>query len=325
MSMLNNLPGDDEDDATWRDSDDDESQDEGGSTPRERPGRFDHERWLRRLDFVLQRHQFPTQRSFQRFFESEIHTREARELDEPLSIEEEAQELAFLGLEAEDDAAAENYARDAIALDPDCVDARVLLAFFVTDELDEQIWLLERAVDCGRWRFESARTGDPRDHYLQRLEAKPLQRALHSLSESLIEAGEETEAEKLLEECSQLPHEDEDQTKYLHVVFLVRTRRLVKARSVLEKMPADDLARGWLEVLERFLSNERDEAANLLRDLRPRNFWIEQYLSGDLPLPKDGDRAALSDEQDDAIWVAEIVRPAFGAHPDALVWIRGVG
>lgn len=311
----------DDEDEPWRDSGDDEDESEGEAAGA-RPGRFDHERWLRRLDFVLQKHEFPTTRSFQRFLESDAHKREAQLLDEPLSIEEEAQELAFLALEAEDDTAAENFARDAIALDPDCVDARVMLSFFVTDDLDEQIWLLERAVDCGRWRFESARTTDSRDHYLARIEAKPLQRALHSLAETLIEAGEDDEAEKLLEECTYLPHEDEDQTRYLYVVFLLRVGKHEKARHALDRLPADDLAREWLEVLERFLAGSKDDAAGLLRDVRAKNFWVEQYLTGETALPKDPERVGLSEEQDDAIWIAEIVRAAFVAHPDALEWMR---
>lgn len=318
---MQHFPGDDEEPEPWRDSGDDEEAGAGGEATA-RPGRFDHERWLRRLDFVLQRHEFPTTRAFQRFIESEQHKKEAQALDEPLSIEEEAQELAFLALEAEDDTAAENYARDAIALDPDCVDARVMLSFFVTDELDEQIWLLERAVDCGRWRFESARTTDQRDHYLARIEAKPLQRALHSLAETLIEGGEDDEAEKLLEECTYLPHEDEDQTRYLYVVFLLRVGKLEKARLALDRLPSNDLARDWLEVLERFLAGARDDASSLLRDSRAKNFWVEQYLTGDAAFPKENDRGVLSEEQDDAIWIAEIVRAAYMSHPEALEWLR---
>jgi hypothetical protein len=311
-------PRDDEE--TWRDPSDD--ADEGGARDEKpsRGARFDEERWMRRLDTVLQRHRFPTRRSFERFLESERHEREAEELDDAMSIEEEAQELAYLALESVDDEAAENHARDAIALDPDCVDARVLLAFLVTDDLDERIWLLERAVDCGRWRYESAKTDDLRDHYLQRIEARPLQRALASLAETLIEAGEEDEAEKLYAESVELPGETED-ANYAYVVFLLRFSRLVKARERIESLLTDDVGRAWCAILERFLSGERSEAEDLLHDARPRNFWVASYLTGEFDAKK-AELAELSDEQDDALWVASALRPAFEAHPEALEWLR---
>ncbi len=307
---------------SWRDPDDREDGD-SADEKMARPSRFDPERWLRRLDFVLQRHEFPTERSFRRFLESEVHQRNAEALDEVMTIEEEAQELAYLALEAEDDTTAETYARDAIALDPDCVDARVLLSFFTTDDLDERIWLLERAVDCGRWRFESAKTGDFRDYYLQRIEAKPLQRSLHSLAETLMEAGEEDEAEKLFEESSQLPLEEEDDVLYLCAAFMLRIGKLEKARHTIERLPVDDAARDWCEVLERFLAGERDEAESLLAQARTRNFYVEQFLTGDTELPAPTKvTPEMSEEQDDAIWIASMLRPAWEAHPEALEWLR---
>lgn len=320
MNELNREDEDDENpDDAWRDSGDDEPQE----PQRQRGGRFDHERWIRRLDSVLQRHEFPTARTFRRFLESDEHRREAEEFDGLLTIEEEAQELAYLAMEAGDDDTSENYVRDAVALDPDCVDARVLLAYFVTDDLDERVWLLERAVDCGRWRYESATTGDTRDHYLARIEAKPLQRALHSLAETLVEAGEEDEAEKLFEEAAKLPADpgDED-ARYLFVVFLLRIGKVDKARAAIERLPDADVGREWCSILERFVAGARDEAEQLLTDVRPRNFYVESYLSGETAPPPEAAREGLSDEQDDAIWIASVLRPAWEAHPEALEWLR---
>lgn len=322
MNELNrdddNDSGDDAED-TWRESGDEDA----GEPSRPRAGRFDHERWIRRLDSVLQRHEFANARAFRRFLESDEHRREAEEFDGLLTIEEESQELAYLAMEAGDDDTAENYVRDAVALDPDCVDARVLLSFFVTDDLDERIWLLERAVDCGRWRFESAKTGDHRDHYLGRIEAKPLQRALHSLAETLIEAGEEDEAEKLFEESSKLPSDlGDDDAKYLFVVFLLRVGKVDKVRLAIEHLPDQDVARDWCSILERFVAGEREEAEQMLSEVRPRNFHVESYLSGEQTPPPETSRETLSDEQDDALWIASMLRPAWEAHPEALEWLR---
>jgi hypothetical protein len=79
--------------------------------------------------------------------------------DVPLSLKDEAQELAFDAMEADNDAQAMQLAKRALRKDPDCVDALVVLAEIESDSPKKLIASLQKAVApvSGRWARSSSR------------------------------------------------------------------------------------------------------------------------------------------------------------------------
>jgi tetratricopeptide (TPR) repeat protein len=115
-------------------------------------GSIIEERRHRRTEIVLGQHEFTDDPERAEFLKSDEFKEELRTLDQHLGVEEKAQDLAFEAMEATEREKAVALAQQALALDPDCVDARLILATEATNDPDEYLTLLYRTVLAGeRW------------------------------------------------------------------------------------------------------------------------------------------------------------------------------
>lgn len=303
-----------EPDETGYETDDDEEA--GPDVPR-----FDSERMLRRMFVILEGRSFASQEEFEEFVKSPALRKAAEDLEGEMTLEEEAQELAYLAMESGDSEQAEKHARDGIALDPDCVDCRVVLAFMLTDDLKERVVLLERTIEVARMRLEACGGDDPKLKFLGMIETRPLLRALHALAETVAEAGDPDHAQKVYEEMLTLSCDENDDTPYLFLSFLLRQRRLERADRLMRKMNENEnLVLVWARILERFLAGEKAAAAELLEKVRPHNFYVESLLLGAPEEP--GAEGEENTEKEEAEVVHQLLANAWSGHEEAMDWLR---
>jgi tetratricopeptide (TPR) repeat protein len=101
----------------------------------------------------------------------------------------EAQTLAFEALEAETEAQARKLAKRALAKDPDCVDALVLLTSIEAESPKQAIEGLQKAVAAGERSLGAAFFKKNKGHFWGVVETRPYMRARQQLAEMLRGVG----------------------------------------------------------------------------------------------------------------------------------------
>jgi len=226
---------------------------------------IEEERVLRRSELVLMRREFDSEEAVQAFIDSEPYKEELRAVESTFNLEEKAQDLMFNALLAVRFEDAMKIASDAIQMDPDCVDARLVLAIGVTEDPDEYVDLLYRAAWAGeRWLGEEY-FEECRGKFWAIATTRPYMRALYQLGVSLLATGvdeDEDEGIAVLKDMLELnPDDDQGARLFLMAVYL-RRGDLEAARELFSSYPDDLTSSGmWARVLERVLAGDEEGAA----------------------------------------------------------------
>ena len=115
---------------------------------------------------------------------------------------------------ADGKAARVKHAREALAIDPEAIDAYVILALS-TESLGEQIALLREAVRIGKAHWsEAIRRPSQHDFWLD-IKTRPFTRAVHNLALTLWERGEQDEAARLADFLLKLNPNDNQGIRFL--------------------------------------------------------------------------------------------------------------
>ena len=109
--------------------------------------------------------------------------------DEEADKKDEAQDIAFDAMEAETEAKARKLAKRALRLDPDCVDALVLMNDLDAPTRKARIEGLKKAVEAGERALGAKFIQKNKGHFWLLLETRPWMRALDRLASELKDAG----------------------------------------------------------------------------------------------------------------------------------------
>jgi tetratricopeptide (TPR) repeat protein len=126
----------------------------------------------------------------------------------PLTAKEEAQNLAYRAMDAEDENEAASFAKQALERDPDCVDALLIAAELNAQSPDELIAGLERAVQAGERSLGATFFKEKKGHFWGILETRPYMRARELLAEALYADGQVSKAIKHYEALLELNPND---------------------------------------------------------------------------------------------------------------------
>lgn len=248
-------------------------------------------------------------------------TRALRDLP-PSTPRKEAQELAFDAMEARTNRQARKLSRQALALDPDCVDAIALLAQLDSRTPEELITALERAVQAGERslgpQFFTENTG----HFWGILETRPYMRARLDLAQLLCAAGRVDDAIQHFESMLELnPNDNQGVRDVLLGCYLSRDN-LAGAKKLLHEFRGDGSAAfAWGRVLERFLSGDLPAAKRALRKARQQNRFVEEYLTFQRPLPTDLPESYAMGSEEEAVLCLTHLSGAWADHPLATSWL----
>ncbi|MGC8549070.1 MAG: tetratricopeptide repeat protein [Acidobacteriaceae bacterium] len=243
---------------------------------------------------------------------------------EPMDLTEKemAQELAYDAMEADSPAKARKLAQKALALDPDCVDALVLLAGLESRSPQEAIESLRKAVQAGERSLGADFIRKNKGYFWLILETRPWMRAMQELADMLRSQKLNDEAIRIYEKMLDLNPNDNQGVRDLLLGLYLATSNLDSAAGLLGKYERDSSASfAWGRVLERFLKGDLTQAASALKKARKSNPHVELFLIAKKPLPDDLPEMYSLGSEEEAIVCMDSIGFAWTVHNDALLWL----
>ena len=162
-------------------------------------------------------------------------------------------------------------ARRALAIDPDCVDALVVLTSLEADSPKKAIEGLQKAVAAGERSLGARFFKENEGHFWGILETRPYMRARQELADLLRGVGCLQDAISHYAAMLVLNPNDNQGVRYLLLGAYLTIGDLESSRSLFRDFEDDVMATfAWGEVLERFLSGDLEGAAAALNSAREK-------------------------------------------------------
>ena len=236
---------------------------------------------------------------------------------------EKAQELIFQAVDAPE-RRARKLIKDALKLDPNCVDAFVLLGE-MADNLPDAIAQFRKAVAAGERSLGADVFEEDRGAFWGLVETRPYMRAMQNLSSSLWNYGEVDEAVHLYQEMLALNPGDNQGARYPLLDALLLLRRHDEAAELLDQF--DDGMAHWAynEALLLFRTEGRSEnAIEALETALEINEFVPDYLLGHEPMPDPDEMPEMISFGDESEAVAYVFGafPLWAATPGAQYWLH---
>ena len=244
-----------------------------------------------------------------------------QESDDPI---ERAQELAYRAMEAGTRQEVRRLAREALDLDPDCVDASSTLAS--TERSPEKaVEKLIHAVEVGERRLGKEFFEQNEGHFWGMHETRPYMRARDELADALLAAGRIQESIEHREALLRLCPGDNLGIRYSLMGLYLASDNLEAAYDLLEEYDDDICAVfAWARVLIHYLSREFDEAEEALADAREVNPYVEPYFIHEKSVSHVPASYVLGEESE-AQFAAYQLHFAWAARPLARAWLMAGG
>ena len=242
--------------------------------------------------------------------------------DEEADKRYQAQELAFDAQEARTEAKALKLAKRALRLDPDCVDALVVVADIECDSPRKLIEALQKAAAAGERSLGAKFIRENTGHFWGLLDTRPYMRALEHLAGLLSAEGLNLDAIHIYERMLVLnPNDNQGVRDPLLGVYL-SIDDLAGAARLLKKFKVDVLANfAWGRVLERVLAGDFVGAKTALEKARKANPFVELYLTAQRPIAEiEPDMYSIGSEEE-AVLCMNWVGRAWAMHKEAVFWL----
>jgi tetratricopeptide (TPR) repeat protein len=224
---------------------------------------------------------------------------------EPKTNKERAQQLIYEAIEAQ---GVKRYklAEEALTLDPNCVDAYVILAENASTP-EEAMVLSKKGMEIGKKELGKNFFKENKGHFWMMLETRPYMRAKANYAETLYELELEIVAIKEYEELLELNPNDNQGIRYRLFPVYLETGNLVKAEKLL-KQYEETTAHGLYNqlLLELYKEGFSAKAGKLLKDAKKENVYVVPYLTGKKHIPMyPPDHYGTGDENEAIIYADE--------------------
>jgi tetratricopeptide (TPR) repeat protein len=224
---------------------------------------------------------------------------------QPKTNKERAQQLVYDAMEAQ---GPKRYklAEEAIKLDPNCVDAYVIL-IENSKSLQEALLLSEKAMKIGEKELGKAFFVENKGHFWGLFETRPYMRAKAQYADALYQLGKVTEAIQQYEEILVLNPNDNLGARYMLFALYLDKGELSKAEKLLNNYE-EETAHGLYNklLLELFKNGFNTKAAKLLKEAKQQNPSVIPFLTGKKRLPKHmPDYHGWGDEDEAVIYLEE--------------------
>jgi tetratricopeptide (TPR) repeat protein len=240
----------------------------------------------------------------------------------PLTPQEEAQELAFEAMEARTEEQACKFARRALSIDPDCVDALVVLTSIEARSSQQAIEGLQKAVAAGERTLGARFFKENKGHFWGIVETRPYMRARQQLADLLRGIRCDLDAIAHYSAMLELNPNDNQGVRYSLLGAYLMVGDLDRARALWKNFADDAMATfAWGRVLERFLSGDLEGASAALKSARKQNRFVELYLTGRRALPEGMPDSYMLGSDEEAVICLDNVGGAWAAHPEVAPWL----
>lgn len=236
---------------------------------------------------------------------------------------DDAQDLVYAAMEAEDDHERRALARQALAISPDCADAYVLLAESSTD-LHEALSLYEQGMAAGERALGDEGFREYAGHFWGFLETRPYMRAREGLAQCLWASGRKDEAIGHYREMLRLNPNDNQGVRYQLAHALLDADRDDELHTLLQQFEGDIRA-DWTftrALLAFRREGDSNEARALLKQAAKHNEHVPAYLTGNRELPLEPPSYISLGGEDEAVVYAGQFLPGWRNTPGALTWLR---
>lgn len=300
----------------------------GSDSPPPPPSRMSMEKTMRDLHQALESQNFASKDDLDAFM-AEFNARGGSPLPSAggaRTASEEAQELAYEAMEADDPNAAVSLAMRAVELDRRCVDALVILAHGGAESQDELIENLEKAVWMGEQALGEGFFEENEGHFWGLIETRPYMRARQELAALLYDAGRTDDAIAHYESMLDLNPNDNQGLRYFLLALYLTRGDLDGARRLFDQYDEEGSAAfQWARILERHISGDDAKAVTLLAEARKDNAFVEPYLTGAKRMPRTLPDYYSPGEESEAKHVAVSLRPAWKGYGKAVAWLKAQG
>ncbi len=236
-------------------------------------------------------------------------------------MKHQAQELYFEAMET-DDVDLIFQALDVDSGNTEC-HLKLLSVFDATDT--EKLEIAQQILKIGEKRLGKAVFNECKGDFWLLFETRPYMRARSTVAWWLLKTGRVAESIVEYEGMLELNPGDNQGVRYGLLGLYLQENRMKDAARLLKEFKdgrSYSAVMAWGYVLERFLSGKPDVAIKALAVARKQNGYVEAYLKGDRKLPKKSVGYSSQGSREEAQLCAELQKPAWDAHPEAVKWLE---
>lgn len=238
----------------------------------------------------------------------------------------DAQEHAYNAMEAmaaEDWERAAAAAMAAVKLDPNCVDALLVMSHLGSETEEDLIENLRRTVERGERALGKKFFKDNAGYFWGMLETRPYMRARAELADILNETGQSDEAISHLEDMLRLNPSDNQGLRYRLLGCYLEKQNLEGAARIFADYAEEESAMfAWARVLADFLAGNELAASKALAEARQANKHVEAYLTDRKKTSDDGPGYYSPGDPSEAIVCVHEIGTAWTMHPAAVTWLK---
>lgn len=240
----------------------------------------------------------------------------------PLDNRDRAQDLAYDAMRAPSAAAAAKFARQALELDPDCVDALLVLA--QTEKLTpaDYVERLREAVRAGERSLGPEIFEEGKGYFYGLLETRPYMRARFTLAETLWGLGQHEDATREWEAMLELNSGDNQGCRYRLMGCYLAAGNVEGADRLFQKYKGDwSAVFAWGLVVRRLLGGDTAGAAKAWTKAVKVNPHLIDLLTGRLRLPQHMPELVGMGDESEAFECLYLLGHAIMASEAAREWL----
>ena len=283
--------------------------------------RHDMERFMDGLHKQIEEKNFKSKEELRAYLDSMV----GKPISEKFSVKNAKDYAKDIIYEAGNDIPHEERARlahEALAVDPDCVDAYVILAESEARTHEAQRMYYEKALAAGERTLGKEFFEENKGHFWGIIATRPYMRARAGLTQCLWDMGKSEEAIDCCRKTLELNTNDNMGMRFVLGGFLVSLGRFEEVEPFLNK--SDDWSTFWIytRVLTTFRKDDLMQAAELLKQAIEKNPFVPDYLTGRKAIYRHtGDTITLGGE-DEAVGYAEEYVQGWRLVPGAIEWLK---
>ncbi len=285
------------------------------------PSRRDMEKLMVNFHKTLSEKEFKNEEELRAFLDSMVG-KSIPEDRPPKNAKDYAQDIIY---DAGDDLPHEERAKlahEALAVDPDCVDAWIILAESEARTHEQQRVYYEKALAAGERTLGKEFFKENKGHFWGMIETRPYMRARAGLTQCLWDMGKLDEAIACCRKTLELNTNDNMGMRFVLGGFLVSLGRFEEVEPFLNK--SDDWSTFWIytRVLVRFRKGDLIQAAELLKDAVEENPFVPDYLTGRKTIYRHTGPTITVGGEDEALGYAEEYIRGWRLVPGAIEWLK---
>lgn len=237
-----------------------------------------------------------------------------------------ARQLTYDAMEAAESGDVERAlarARQALDIDPDCVDALMLLSQAASESQAELIDNMRRTVAAGERALGQEFFEEHAGNFWGILETRPYMRARSLLAQCLAEAGRRDEAVEHYEALLELNPNDNQGLRYFLMGLYLEANRLDGAAALFDQFEDEGSAMfAWARVLARFMADDEAGAAAAFEESRQANPHVEPLLTGKKRMPGEMPEYYGIGDENEAVVCVDAIGAAWKRAGGALAWLK---